>query len=336
MVRKSLFVALLLAIATPLTAQDQWVWSSKRPDAQAPLGVVGGQMLERGQFDIGYRFSQATYRGVWFGKDSLPVSTTLEFYEVAPVTLENLTHTLGVAYAPLADVTLFARMNYSQRSRSHLDNDGVYYVVDSNQLGDLEVAGLFNVLPAGPVRAHLQLGALIPTGQHDALAMAKSNTEEAQPYDMRAGAGTFAFAPGLTLLAQNQWGTVGLQGKGLIYIGTNSAEFRRGNEFEVNGWGAYRINRYFSVSGRVAYTKWDRIHGEDPALDPFRDPGNDGYFMKGSRTDIPVGLNLYMPEGARFGGQRLSVEYGYPISRNYDGPQLGARRTLLLGWQVAF
>ena len=76
--------------------------------------------------------------------------------------------------------------------------------------------------------------------------------------------------------------------------------------------------------------------GAVPALDPLRDPGNDGFFLEGERVDIPVGLNLYLPEGTRLGGHRLSIEAILPAHHDYTGPQLGLDWGLVVGYQVSF
>jgi len=339
MVRTSLLVVVSLVSATPLAAQpDELFWSSRRPDAQAPLGVLGGQLLGAGEFQLSYRFSQLDSKGVWFDHDSLDLETSLEYYPVVPLSLQNLTHYFGLAYAPSEDLTVMARFSYSQRHREQITQDGIFYVTDADQVGDLEITGLYRAYDEGAYRAHFQLGAIIPTGEVDALAETPYSTpgEESIPYDQRAGVGTFALSPGLTVLAQNEAGSVGAQVKGTFYMGTNSADFSMGNRYELNGWAAYRANDFFSVSGRVAFQSWDGIEGADPALDPMRDPGNDAYFLGGSRLDLPVGLNIYMPEGTAFEGHRLSVEYIYPVAQKYDGPQLGADWGLIIGWQVVF
>jgi hypothetical protein len=43
-----------------------------------------------------------------------------------------------------------------------------------------------------------------------------------------------------------------------------------------------------------------------------------------------------MPEGNRFAGHRLSLEYVFPAVHNYDGGQLAADWGLIVGWQVVF
>ncbi len=338
MVRKSLWVVALLAVAVPAEAQEELVWSSKRPDAQAPFGVLGGRTLEQGEFELTYRFSQLNSAGVWFEDSEVPWDYWTDYYQVVPISMRTQVHSLALAVAATPDLTFTANLGYSFRHREQLTASGnIFYVTESDELGDLEVAGLYKVFEKGPYRAHVQMGALIPTAPTEIEGMTpfSSPGEEPLSYDMRPGAGVFGAMPGLTAVAQNETGTVGAQVKGTIFVGTNSRDFAPGDRFEFNAWGAYRVSDYLSVSARAAYQAWGAIDGADPDLDPVRDPGNDGFYMSGSRLDLPIGLNIYMPEG-RFAGHRLSLEYIFPASHTYDGAQLGADWGLVAGWQVVF
>lgn len=337
MVRKGLIVAALIAMAMPVSAQEEYVWTSKRPDGHAPLGVTAGRTLDKGEVEFGYRFSQFDSKGIWFDSDSLGLETTLEFYEVAPLTLSNRTHQVSVAFGVTDDVTFTANASTLEIERSQLTNDGVYYVTSTAGIGDIEAAVLYRFFNQGPIRAHLQMGGLIPTGQEDTRGLTPfSNTREPLPYDQRRGAGTFGILPGLTVSIQNEKASVGAQMAGNVSVGENDLGYAPGNRFEGTAWGAFRINDFFSVSGRVRWTTWAGIEGADPDLDPLRDPGNDGFFMDGERIDIPVGVNFYLPEGSRFAGHRLSLEAFFPVSHDYEGPQFGMDWGVVLGWQVAF
>jgi hypothetical protein len=339
MVRKGLLVAVLFAVASPVAAQDEMVWSSARPDAQAPFGVVGGRTLEAGQFELTYRFDKRNSAGVWFDNYQLSPDATADFYQVVPLSLVNQTHTLGIAFAASPDLTVSANVGYSLRHREQLTADGqFFYTTEANKLTDLEIAGLYKVYDQGPYRAHLHLGALIPTGPTEVEAKTPFSTpgEEALPYDMRAGAGTFGATPGMTVLAQNEVATVGAQVTGTIFFGTNDKDWAPGTRVQLNAWASYRANEYFAVSARAAYQSWGAIDGADPALSPLRDPGSDGLGLGGSRLDLPIGVSLLMPEGTRFAGHRLSLEYILPATHSYDGPQLGSDWGLVAGWQVVF
>jgi hypothetical protein len=183
--------------------------------------------------------------------------------------------------------------------------------------------------------AHISLGALIPTGKTDITGQTR-NGQGPLPYDMRPGGGTFGVLPGITLQSQNDKATVGLQMRGTIRFGENDLGYTVGNVYESSGWAAYRLNDFFAVTARAHFVKWNGIDGADPGLDPTEDPGNDGYFSSGRRLDLPLGLNLRMPEGSRFAGHNLSVEWIFPVSQKYDGPQLGADWGVVAGWQVVF
>lgn len=339
MVRKSLLVVALLALAAPAAAQEEMVWTPKRPDAQAPFGVWGGRTLEQGEVEFTYRYNRLNLAGVWFDDFQLAPDFTAEFYQVVPLSLVTQTHSFGLAFAASPDLTVSANLGYHLRKREQITGDGqFYYVTEADKLGDLAVEGLFRVFDEGLYRAHVHLGALIPTGPTDAEARTPFSTpgEEALPYDMRGGAGVVGVMPGLTLLAQNDVGTVGAQLRGTVFVGSNDKDFSPGDRLEFNAWASYRANPYFSVSARAAYSRWGAFEGADPALNPLRDPGNDGSGLSGSRLDIPLGINLYLPEGSRFAGHRLSLEYVFPTTHSYDGPQLGADWGLVAGWQVLF
>ncbi|MFQ5536936.1 MAG: hypothetical protein ACE5GJ_05735 [Gemmatimonadota bacterium] len=338
MVRKSLIAAALILIAAPLAAQEDIVWTSKRPDGHAPLGVVADRTLEAGEYQFTYRYSQIKSRGVWFDNDSLTLEETFDFYPQAPLSLDNISHIFGVAWGMSDDFTLNARWSYSQRERRQLTQDGVFYVVNADGIGDAEVSGLYRFYDEGAYRAHVEAGFLLPTGDVDVQAETPFSTpdKEPLPYDMRPGAGTFAFIPGLTASAQNEAGSVGAQIRGWLFWGTNDVGYTPGDRLNMTTWGAYRVNDFFSVSARMEYQKWQGLDGADADLDPLFDPGNDAFFLKGSTLTIPVGVNFYLPEGTRFAGNRLAVEAIYPVYQSYEGPQLGLDWGLLIGWQVAF
>jgi hypothetical protein len=338
MVRKSLIVATLLIIASPLTAQEEYVWMSKRPDSHAPSGMRGASLLDAGAIEVGYRFIQLNSKGVWIGNDSIPLATTLEFYEVAPLSLTNQTHNLAVAYGVTNELTILADMNYSVRQRRQLTDGGVFYVTETNNLGDLSISALYNFVDQGAYKAHIQLGSLIPTGADYAFSETPFSTpgSEALPYDVRPGGGTFALLPGMTAQTQNEVASVGTQITGKIPVGTNGRGYALGNSFDASGWIAYMLSDYFSVSARVHWQNWGGIQGADPSLDTARDPGNAAFFLEGERVDMPIGINFYLPEGARFGGQRLSLEAVFPLSHEYEGPQLGVDWGLVIGWHMAF
>lgn len=339
MVRTALLVlaALLVALA-PVAAQDAHVWTSQRPDGHAPLGIRADRAVGQGEIQVSYRFSKLDDRGVWFDNDSLPLSNTLEMYDVAPLTLDDLRHEVEVAYGLTEDLTLLGRVRYHRLERQQLSTDGFLYITEADGLGDTEVAALYNVYRQGPYTANARAGLSIPTGKEDVTAVTPFSApfEEPLSYDMRPGAGVFAALPGMTAQVQNEFGTVGAQVDARIHFGTNDSGYKPGDRLSFTTWASYRLSDSFSASARLDYETWGRVDGEDPDLDFNRDPGNDGFFAEGSLLSIPLGINFLMPEGSALEGHRLAVEYIWPIDQSYEGPQLGFSRGLVLGWQASF
>lgn len=338
MVRTSLVVLAALLAAAPLAAQEERVWSAASPDGHTPLDIRDGRALERGQLQVTYRFSDLDDRGVWFDDDSLRLSETLEFYEVAPLSQNNVSHEVEVAYGVTDALTLAGRVSYHLLERRSQTADDVLYITEADALGDLEVAAVYNLYRQGPYTASARAGVVLPTGEERPTAVTPFSAPNAEvlAYDMRPGSGVFAALPGATAQVQNEHGSVGARVEGRLHFGTNDSGFTPGDRLSLTGWAAYRINEAFSVSARLAYESWGRVEGADPDLDPLRDPSHDGFFAEGSRTSIPVGVNFVMPQGSPLAGYRLSVEYMQPIAQDFEGPQLGFSRGLVVGLRTAF
>lgn len=340
MVRKSLIVAALVAVASPLAAQEdfEYQWTSNRPDAHAPLGVTADRTLDLGQIELTYRFTQMNSRGVWFVTDSLPLATTLQLYQVAPLTLSDQTHTVMGAYGVTEDLTVLATAEFHVYEREQLTSGGIYYITGAEELGDVTATAIYEVYQGGPFRMNVSLGGVIPVGKTRTWAQTpfSGGGEEALPYDMRPGNGTFAVLPGITGSIQNDHGSLGAQFKGRINVGTGPTDFTWGDRYEANGWAAYRFNDVISVSAGVRWQIWGNIEGADPNLDPTRDPGTDPVFLAGQRADMPIGINFVMPEGSPLAGHRLFIESVYALHHDYEGPQLGLDWGINLGWRMSF
>lgn len=358
MVRKSLIVVALLAVSTPLAAQqdeESYVWSSNRPDAQAPLGVMGERVLEQGHFELTYKFTQMNSRGVWYVSDSLPIATTLKLYSVAPATLSKQTHTVMAAFGLAPDLTILGTAEFSVYDREQYTATS-YFVTTAQALGDITATAIYQVYASGPFRMTVSGGVVLPVGEARTWACTPFATgcveddsttpHSALPYDMRPGGGTFAVMPGISGEVQNEHGSLGAQFKGRINIGSKSVDpfgavaadssFTYGDVYEANGWAAYRFNDVISISAGIRWQTWGKIEGGDPLLSAGQDPGNDAVSLSGQRVDMPLGINFVVPGNSFFAGHRLFLESVYAMHHDYEGPQLGLDWGINLGWRVDF
>ncbi|MGD8282375.1 MAG: hypothetical protein PVF90_06220 [Gemmatimonadota bacterium] len=339
MVRRSLIVAALLAISSPLAAQendDAYVWSANRPDAHAPLGVAGERTLDLGALEITYKFSQMNSKGVYFMNDSLPLAQVLQLYQVAPLSLSKQTHTVMGAYGVTADLTVLATAEFSVYEREQLTSGGIYYITGAEEIGDVTAKAIYEVYRGGPYRMSISLGGVIPVGKSRTYAQTpfSGTAEEALPYDMRPGGGTFAVLPGISGEVQNEFGSLGAQFEGRINVGEGTTDFTLGDSYLANGWAAYKINDYLSLSAGIRWQIWGNIEGADPQLDPAQDPEADPVFLSGQRADMPLGVNFVIPGDGPLAGHRLFLEAVYAMHHDYEGPQLGLDWGINLGYRA--
>jgi hypothetical protein len=338
MVRRSLIAAALVAVSSPLAAQEEYVWASGRPDSEAPIGVQGARTLDAGALEFTYRFSQQNSRGVWFSTDSLPLATTLQLYTVAPLTLSNITHSVTGSFGLSERLTLTGTAEFSLMEREQITNGGVLYITGIEALGDLSASAIYEVYRQGPYRMNMSFGAVLPVGAARTYADTPFGADQALPYDQRPGGGAFAVVPGITGQVQNEVASLGAQFKARIHVGEGAVDFTPGDRYQADGWAAYRINSALSISAGIRWQIWGRIEGADPQLVVTQDPGNDNVtgMAGGQRADMPLGVNFLMPEGSILAGHMLSLEGVYAMHHDYEGVRLGLDWGLNFGWKVPF
>lgn len=342
MVRRSLFVAALLAVATPLAAQqeeEQYMWSAARPDAEAPIGVFGARTLSMGEMQVSYQFTQMNSMGVWTANDSLPLVTALQLYPVAPLTHSQQTHKATFSWGLTDRLTLIGTAEFSFLEREQITNTGVLFITRVEELGDITASALYEVHHEGPYRMNVSFGTVLPVGKSRTYAVTpfSGGAEEALPYDMRPGGGAFAIMPGIAGQVQNEVGSVGATFRARIHLGEGVTDFTPGDRYEANGWAAYRFNDALSLSGGLRWQMWGRLEGADPQLDVTRDPGQDPVIglAGGQRLDMPIGINFLMPEGSPVAGHRLYAEAVYALHHDYEGLRLGLDWGINLGWSAS-
>lgn len=310
-------------------------WTSGRPDGHAPLGVMGDHVHGKGEWMLSYRYMFMSMDGNRDGTDNLGVDEVLADFMVSPDDMTMEMHMIGVMYAPSNDLTLMAMLPFVSKEMDHITRMGSSFTTNSGGLGDIKLSGLYQILDRDRQTVHLNLGFSVPTGSIDERDDTPAGNDVILPYPMQIGSGTVDLRPGITYLGQTDHWSWGAQANTVLRLGENDRGYTVGNRYQLTAWTARKLNENFSLSLRLDGETWEDYDGADSALNPMVIPTADPDLRGGTRLDLGLGLNVYLPEGFLPGG-RLATEFEFPIYQSLDGPQLETDWQLTVGIQSAF
>lgn len=331
--RRFLAACAAMVVAAPAAAQDH-TWTKNRADAVAPTGIVGDRVLEAGELEFRYSFSNTSFEGVQFGSELVAPASVLDFYDTTPFQRRDREHRAVLAYGASESLTLLVDARFVDRNRDVADED-FFITTNASGIADLTVEGLGSVFDGETVKVALSGGVEIPLGSTDATGDLLVLQDQILPYEMQPGSGSISVVPGVVAQMQNEFGSVGAQLKARLRLNDNDRDYRLGDVVEANGWVGYRLNSFFAVTSGVRASSWGSIEGLPTDVDVGRDPGEDPVFTGGKRVDIPLGLNVYLPEGS-LQGHRFSLEFVWPVHQDYDNFRVANDWGFAVGWQKVF
>lgn len=335
-----------IAIVTPdanisiINKDKSCCCETARPDAHAPLGVMGDHVHKKGEWMASYRFMTMSMQQIYQGSDTVPSSMAGTGHMMSPREMTMDMHMLGLMYAPTDKVTLMLMSSYKENSMPMAGPTGAPTMkMKSSGVGDTSIGGLYQFHKTETTNALFGLSVSLPTGSIDKKVANAPNPMAIGrdlPFPMQLGSGTYDFTPSVTynqlLNAQWSWGA---QAKATIHTGTNDAGYTLGDSINMTSWVARNLNSRFSVSGRANFRAWSGVDGTqtngldalNPNLSSPADPNSTG----GSRVDLYLGLNYIHCSGVRLAG-----EIGKSVYQDLQGTQLGNDWSANFGIQYAW
>jgi len=329
--------------------------SVSRPDAHAPIGVMGDHTHRKGEFMISYRLMSMPMENNLVGTDEISsdeIVTTIpnRFFGVAgqpptlrvvPLRMTMNMHMVGAMYAVSDKLTLMGMTMFLSNEMDHVTYQGGMgtavlgeFTTEASGIGDTKITALYKLAD----RMNINLGVSIPTGsiEEEDQVLAPNGMEPTLrlPYPMQLGSGTFDLLPGITYANRSDQFGWGAQLSGIVRLGENDNEFSYGNKFGATTWGSYLITKWMTASLRLDYMNLGKIDGIDPDIvAPVQTANPD--FQGGNRLDALIGLNLIGQSGF-VENMRIAAEFGLPVYQDLNGPQLETLSVLTLGYQYAF
>jgi len=328
-----------LSFATTGLLEAQSGPMSSQPHEIAPIGVVGAQLGTPDTWALSYRYQRTYMGGTFIGMTEVTAPSVLANFFFAPLDLTATTHTAAVAFAPSERLTIMAAVDVIGLSMDHVTRQNRNYTAVSSGLGDATLGALLSLTRGGTTGAHISALVSIPTGSIDQTGVhpLSGGVEAQEPYVLQLGSGTVDIKPGITLTGTvNSISSWGLQASGAVRLGANARGYALGNTIETTAWLAIEPLTGLSFSGRVLAKNWAKIHGHDASYDDRNlSPTVREELSGGTRVDIPVGLSYVFSAGV-LEGHRLAAELQIPVYQDLNGPQLGTRWALTVGWQKSF
>ncbi len=325
-----------------------------RPDAHAPISIMGEHTHKQGEFMFSYRFMSMTMTNNMDDTDVLPTSQILTGgsntgdYMVVPTEMKMDMHMFGLMYAQSDLITWSFMLPYLQLKMHHLISPAhsTYpdqsFSTSSEGIGDFKLRGLITLEKTPDHNAILGFGFSIPTGsideQDDILAM-ESLGKTQLPFPMQLGSGTYDWLPSITYNRYHENRSWGVQASGVIHIGENDNGYALGDMAELQAWHAWIINKELSFSSRLGYRETGHISGDDDS----RDLPQMVMTSKSVQSVFPENFGGKQLEGGLgingvFGHaeHRVALELNIPLWQDINGPQLAPDLIATLGYQKAF
>ncbi len=352
--------ALLAGLTSPAYAHEEGRLGPHAMD-HAPIGVMADHRHKKGEKMLSYRYMTMDMDGSRNGTNSLTpdqIATTIpnRFFgnpgqpptlRVVPTDMKMDMHMVGGMYGLTDNVTLMAMTSYRTADMNHLTYRGGMgtsvrgtFKTATKGFGDSTVGAILGLDDGGKNgrQFNLNIAFSLPTGsttETDQILTPMGATPSPRlPYPMQLGTGTIDLKPGLTYFDKSGKFGWGAQASARLPLGKNNQDYQLGDSVQGTAWLAYEPAYWISLSARLKVESQGKIKGIDPAImAPVQTADPD--YSGGKTAKVLLGVNLAGQSGA-LKGHRLALEYGLPISRDLNGPQLETDSVLSLGWQKAF
>ncbi len=298
---------------------------------QAPAGIMGDHVHSAGKWMFSYSYNRMHMDGMRNGDDNVSTEKVLSDYMVAPLRMDMEMHMFGAMYAVTERFSLMGMVPFVRKEMDHITRLGAKFTTRSDGVGDVSVKGIYALSVTPQQSVLLSLGLSAPTGDIDATDDTPTATNARLPYSMQLGSGTWDLIPGITWSRQSGDWSQGIQALAMVRLGENDNDYTLGNRLELSGWASWQFSPQMKGSLRLKAQNWDEIDGNDQKLNPMMIPTADPELQGGTRVDLLVGMNFYIPNG-----NRLAIEVGFPVYEDLDDLQMSADWQLSTNWQLMF
>ncbi|MBC8257296.1 MAG: transporter [Candidatus Marinimicrobia bacterium] len=299
-----------------------------------PINVMGSHIHFAGEWMVGYKKMNMVKEGFLNENNSINNDTIFRSYTVAPTKMSVEMDMLEIMYGWNDRLTLMAMLSYEKKSMNHLREDESTYTTRSSGIGDVQLMGHYLFHQQYPYWLAFMLSMSLPTGSIDQKDNIMGEMKKL-PYSMQLGLGSVSLIPGMNYIYQAEKFVFGFHSMGTFPISENANEYKLGNQYHLTGWVNRFLYDWLSFTAIMDGRIFSPIIGSDLDLNvnmvPTADTANSG----GRIIALKLGMNTFQNNG-KFKGNRLELEFGFPLYQSVNGFQLGIKNTWSIGWQRTF
>lgn len=317
----------------------------------ANTGGRGHHSHGKGGWMFDYKYTRMNMDGMLDGSKELSKDDVFAWpdsggYMMTPTSMTMDMHMVMAMYGLSDKMMLMGMLHYMSNSMDmvsvNMGSGECESTMESSGLADTVVGVMYqmstNIMFTGNIS--LPTGSIDEKGSMDMemmMGMGCQPVERKLPYGMQLGSGSIDLMPAVSFKdGAGRWGW-GIDAEYTYRTGENDNKYTLGNRLELDFLGSFAVTPAVIGSGRLAYSNWEAIDGQDPEIlaemqmmhggammtmgsAPTNDPENYG----GSRTDFYIGM-----DGSFAGGHKVGFELGVPVQQSLNGPQM--KTDLLFG-----
>ncbi len=282
---------------------------------RAPAGVMGDHAHHKKGWMVSYRYMAMHMEGL--RDDDSSISGGMS----RPLEMDMQMHMVGAMYAPIDRFTVALMVPYAIKDMSMLMM-GAPASTHTEGLGDVKLAGIYDLWSSSVQQVLLNLAVSLPTGSIDE----ENAIGKRLAYSMQLGSGSYGLVPAVTYTGFSKgWGW-GAQGKATIRLHKNTYDYRLGDRYDLQGWLLRDLCSLSAVSLRLNGWHRENIDGADQGMVSAANPNR----VAATRLDLLAGIDY------RKGVARFAFEGGVPLYQYLDGPQLEGKWMVFGSAQFSF
>lgn len=328
-------------------------WANRRglADKHGPAGIMGDHVHDPGEVMVEYRYMNMYMDTNRIGHRRVSDASTIPAAPggfvvdgvrtnngASPTQMTMEMHMLHLMYGVTEDVTVYTMLMFPSLTMDHIRGPanpagrGTSFTTQTSGLGDTSVGALVRVFEDCDEDVILNIGGSLPSGE---IFSTSSNptggrVEQALPYPMRRGSGTFNFTPGVTWKRYYEHGSLGSQFTMDLPVGRNYRGYRLGETYRHNLWYSHLVTDDLAFSVRLENIWRSNIQGSDPVTNDAIISTNVEQFRGGYWLNLGIGGMLLVK------GHLLNVEFVPTLYQDLEGIQLGTDWTFVCSWSKSF